>query len=105
VNKAVSTKADIVTALRENRTQITALGVRRLGLFGSFVRGEQNPESDVDVIVEFEQGQKTFDNFIHLSFLLEALLHRRVELVTAESLSPYIGPHILREVEYVALAA
>jgi hypothetical protein len=52
---------------------------------------------------EFEQGKKTFDNFIQLSFFLEDLFKRRVELVTTESLSPYIGPHIMSEVEYVIL--
>jgi hypothetical protein len=50
----------------------------------------------------FESGQKTFDHFMALSFLLEDLLQRRVELVTPEGLSPYIGPYILQEVEYVA---
>jgi predicted nucleotidyltransferase len=56
-------------------------------------------------LVEFEEGRKTFDNFMQLSFLLEEVLQRHVELVTLESLSPYIGPHILREVEYAPLAA
>ena len=62
------TKRDIVTAIQENRDQIKALGVRRLGLFGSFVRNEQRPDSDVDILVEFQPEQKTFDNFIQLSF-------------------------------------
>jgi predicted nucleotidyltransferase len=101
----INTKQDIVTVLRENRELIRGLGVKRLGLFGSFVRGEQRAESDVDLLVEFEPGKKTFDNFMALAFLLEDLLRRRVELVTAESLSPYLRPHILDEVEDVALAA
>jgi predicted nucleotidyltransferase len=74
-------------------------------LFGSFVRGRQNANSDVDVLVEFLPGQKTFDNFMQLSFLLEGLFQRKVELITREALSPYIGPYILKEIEYVALAA
>ncbi len=77
-----------------------ALGVTRLGLFGSFVRGEQHADSDVDLLVEFGPGQKTFDHFMALGFLLEDLLQRRVELVTPESLSPYIKPYVFREVEY-----
>ena len=81
------------------------MGVKRLGLFGSFVRGEQKNASDIDFIVEFETDKKTFDNFMTLSFFLEVLFQRRVELVTAESLSPYIGPYILKEAEYVSLAA
>ena len=102
---AAQTKQDILTALSENHTQIRALGVKRLGLFGSFVRGQQNAESDVDLLVEFEPSEKTFDNFIQLAFLLEDVLQRRVELVTPEALSPHIGPHILKEVEDVTLAA
>lgn len=99
------TKEDVVKALREDAARIVALGVARLGLFGSFARGNQNAESDVDILVEFHTGQKTFDSFMQLSYLLEEALLRHVELVTRESLSPYIGPHILEEVEYVTLAA
>ena len=91
--------------LRENRKRLQTLGVKKIGLFGSFVRGEQKSASDIDFIVEFETGKKTFDNFMNLSFFLEGLFQRKVELVTTESLSPYIGPYILKEVEYVSLAA
>ena len=105
MTKTVQTKEDILAVLRAYRVPILELGVSRLGLFGSFVRGQACAESDVDVLVEFRPGAKTFDNFIRLSFLLEDLLNRRVELVTPEGLSPYIGPHVLKEVEYVAFAA
>jgi len=91
----------IVTVLQNEERRIRGLGVRRLGLFGSFRRGDQRPDSDVDLLVEFEPGRKTFDSFMDLAFFLESLLGRRVELVTPESLSPYIGPRILREVQYV----
>lgn len=101
----VRTKQDILDALDQNRSRLKALGVRRIGLFGSFVRGEQHPDSDIDLLVEFEPGRKTFDTFMELSFFLEDVLQHRIELVTAESLSPYIGPYILREVEYAPLAA
>ena len=101
----VQTKQDVLTMLSEHQAQIRALGVKRLGLFGSFARSQQNMESDVDLLVEFEPDQKTFDNFMQLAFLLEDVLQRRVELVTLEALSPYIGPYILKEVEDVALAA
>ena len=50
-------------------------------------------------------GQKAFDAFMELSFYLEEILQRKIELVTMESLSPYIGPHILKEVEYAAITA
>ena len=101
----MQTKDEILTVICENRARIKALGVKRLGLFGSFVRGQQGADSDVDILVEFDQSQKTFDNFMKLAFLLEDTLQRPVELVTTEALSPYIGPHILDEVEYATLAA
>ncbi len=97
----VQTKERTLSLIEEHRDRIKALGVRKLGLFGSFVREEQGVESDIDLLVEFEQGKKTFDNFMQLCFFLEDLLKRRVELVTPESLSPYIGPRIMSEVEYV----
>ncbi|MCI0417746.1 MAG: nucleotidyltransferase family protein [Acidobacteria bacterium] len=100
----VSTKQEVMTVLSQNQERICALGVRRIGLFGSFVREQQASESDVDLLVEFGEGKKTFDNFMELSFLLEQALQRRVELITPDGLSPYIGPHILSEVEYASLA-
>jgi predicted nucleotidyltransferase len=99
------TKDSLLKLLHEHRAEIRALGVKRLGLFGSFVRQQQRADSDVDILVEFEPHRKTFDSFMALSFLLEGLLGRRVELVTPEALSPYIGPRILDEVEYVPVAA
>ncbi len=105
MSTVVQTKQEILTALSENNARIRALGVKRLGLFGSFVRGQQGADRDVDFLVEFDPGQKSFDNFMKLAFLLEDMLQGHVELVTTEALIPYIGPHILDEVEYAALAA
>lgn len=99
------TKADVIRLLQQQASELRALGVRRIGLFGSFRHDTARSDSDVDLLIEFEPGQKTFDHFMALSFYLEELLQRPVELVTREALSPHIGPHILREVEYVPLAA
>jgi predicted nucleotidyltransferase len=101
----VGTKKDIFDVLQKNVSHLRLLGVRRIGLFGSFVRGEQHRGSDIDFLVEFETSKKTFDNFMKLSMFLEEVLQHKVELVTPESLSPYLGPHILREVEDAALVA
>ena len=100
---AVQTRAHVLALVQENQDQIRAFGVQRLGLFGSFVRGKQDDQSDVDLLVEFSPGRKTYRSFVHLAFYLEELLGRRVELVTPDSLSPYIGPQILSEVEYVTI--
>lgn len=102
---AVRKKEDVLTIIRDHQQEIKALGVKRYGLFGSFVHGQNTEQSDVDILVEFEPGKKTFDSFMQLAFFLEDLLGRKVHLVTAESLSPYIGPHILKEVEYASISA
>ena len=104
-NKAIQTKKDVLAIIQKKQREIKTLGVKKLGLFGSVVRDEQNAESDIDLLVEFELGQKSFDNFIQLSFLLEDSLQHPVELVTAESLSPYLQPYIIKEVEYVTFTA
>jgi len=101
----VQDKQEAIDRLVGAGKQLVALGVAGIGLFGSFVTGRQTPLSDVDILVEFTPGQHSFDNFMELSFFLEDLLGRKVELVTPEALSPYIGPHILQEVERVPIAA
>lgn len=105
MNTPVRCRADVLERIREAEAEIRGLGVRRLALFGSFVRSEPRPDSDVDLLVEFAPGQKNLDRFNRLFDLLEECLARRVELVTTEALSPYIGPHILAEAEDVVRAA
>ena len=95
--------AEALSLVTAERRAIRQLGVARLGLFGSFARNTVRPDSDLDVIVEFESGQKTYDNLFALGALLEAQSGRRVEVVTTDALSPYLGPKILREVKYVDL--
>jgi predicted nucleotidyltransferase len=97
----LESRLDVTARIRSLEPQLRARGVKRLALFGSFVRNESHADSDVDLLIEFAAGQKTFDNFMAVGDLLETSLERRVELVTLESLSSYIGPHILREAEDV----
>ena len=101
----VEAKDEILARLRGIEPLLRALGVRRIGLFGSFVKDRQSADSDVDLLLEFEPGMKSFDHFMEISFLLEDTLQRRVELVTIESLSPYLGPHTLNETEDLLAAA
>ena len=101
----VESKEAVIRLILTERERLLSLGVKSIGLFGSFVRGEQTALSDVDILVDFLPEKHTFDNFMEVAFLLEDLLGRKVEVVTTEALSPYIGPHILREVERVPLAA
>ena len=93
----------ILQTLASNKQALTSFGVKEIGLFGSFTRSEQRDESDIDLLVDIQPEQKTFRNFMRLAYYLEDLFGRKVELVTKQSLSPYIGPHILNTVQYAAL--
>ena len=96
---SVSTKAQVLSLLEAHQQELQGFGVKRYGIFGSFARDTAiHQQSDVDMLVVFDPNQKTFDNFMHLSFFLEDLFGRSVDLITVESLSPYIGPRILDEV-------
>lgn len=99
------TTDEIMGSIRKSDAKLISLGVRTIGLFGSFVRGEAGLESDIDILVEFDSEKKTYDNFIDTCFFLEELFGHKVEVVTTDSLSPYIKPYILKEVEYVSLSA
>lgn len=93
-----------VALLVASEAEIRALGVERLALFGSVVRGEARPDSDVDLLVKFTPGAKTYLHFFALSELLEARLGHSVELVTQEALSPFLGPRMLEEAHDVLRA-
>jgi hypothetical protein len=102
---SVISKEDLIKQIMGQREKLSHLGVKNIGLFGSFVRSEQTSSSDIDILVEFVPEKHTFDNFMEVSFLLEETLGRKVEVITPEGLSPYIGPHILKEIERVSIAA
>jgi predicted nucleotidyltransferase len=99
------TRLEVQARLAEAQTEIFRMGVQRLALFGSVQRNEARSDSDVDVLVEFAPGQKTFDHLLDLGDLLENSLGCRVELVTVESLSPHLRPYILAEARDVLSAA
>jgi len=94
----------ILELLDKHQDILKKYGVKKIGLFGSFVRGRQKKNSDIDFLVEFElkKFDKNFkglyDAFISLTEYLEKLFGRKVELITKDSLSPYIKPYIEREI-------
>ncbi len=72
--------------------------VKRIGVFGSFARGDAGPESDVDILVELTEP--TFDHYMDLKFRLEDVLKRPVDLVMADTVKPRLKPIIDQEVVY-----
>ncbi len=83
------TRDTALALLNEHRDELTAFGLRRLALFGSVARDEAGPESDVDVLVEFD-GKPTFDRYAGLYDCLEDLLGIPVDLVTASAVRPFM---------------
>ncbi len=75
-------------------------GVAHIGIFGSFARGEERPDSDVDVLVTFRKGKETFNNYMGCKFYLEDLFQRKVDLIMKGALKKRLKPHILDEVIY-----
>ena len=98
-------RSDVQARIQAVQSEIFGLGVRRLALFGSVRRDAARPDSDVDLLVEFEPEQKTLAHLVDLGDLLESILGRRVELLTAEGLSPFLRPHILADALDVVRAA
>jgi predicted nucleotidyltransferase len=105
MSQGVLTRQQTIEVLTASEPEIRALGVARLALFGSVLRNQARPDSDVDLLVQFMPGAKTYEHFFALSELLEQRLGRSVELVTTEALSPFIGPRILAEAQDVLRAA
>jgi predicted nucleotidyltransferase len=101
----VQSKKDAIARLKGASSELRSLGVKNIGIFGSFVTGQNTEKSDIDILVDFAPGKHSFDNFMELSFLLEDLFGCKVELLTSESLSTHIGPFIMREVEHVPIPA
>ena len=97
----MSLMAAPLSLLRQHEKDIkNRFGVARIGIFGSYVRGEEKPESDVDVLVEFREGEKTFDHYMDLKFYLEDLFGRKVDLVMKEAIKRRLREPILSEVVY-----
>ena len=94
-------KEQILALLAKHRAALDRYGVRSLALFGSVVRGEEKPESDIDLLVELE-GPATFDGYMELKFYLEDLLGQSVDLVTSKALRPQLRPWIEQDLVYVS---
>jgi hypothetical protein len=91
---------EILNALNSNMDYIKKLHVKKIGVFGSFVRGEQTSASDIDILVEFEENQETLDNYMDLKFHLEDLFARRVDVVISNVIKASLKKTIVESVKY-----
>jgi predicted nucleotidyltransferase len=95
-------KEFILSTLKSNESEISRYGIKTIGLFGSYAKDEQSENSDIDILIDFEPEKENFDNYMAVYDIIEKLFHnQKVEVVTKNGLSPYIGPKILNEVKYV----
>ena len=99
-NQTVLSKESIKQALVDNREILRKYGVKRIGLFGSYVRGITTAASDIDFLVELER--LTFRDYMGLALFLEDLFKKDVDLVTPTSIKPGFKPYIEKEIEYVS---
>jgi hypothetical protein len=98
----MTTKDYIISAIKTNKETLKRLGIRNVGLFGSYSRDEQSVKSDIDILIDFKPEMENFDNYMAVCDIFEQLFkNEKVEIVTINGLSPYIGPKILNEVVYV----
>ena len=98
----MTTRENILNTLRIHKQEFSNLGIRNVGLFGSYSRNEQSAGSDIDLLIDFEPEKENFDNYMAVYDLFEIIFKdEKIELVTKNGLSIYIGPKILNEVMYV----
>lgn len=97
----MTNKQFILSQIKQLKGELRKLGVIKIGLFGSYARGEQSENSDIDILIEFEPDQENFDNYMSVYDEIEKrFTNEKIEIVTTNGLSPYIGPKILKEVTY-----
>ena len=95
------TRRTVISRISKHRAQLTKLGVKSVAIFGSVARGEDQPGSDVDILVEFN-GRATFDRYMDTKFYLEELLGCKVDLVTPKAIKPRMKPYIMQDLIHVA---
>ncbi len=92
---------DAIELLKKHEHEIKErFALEKIGIFGSYARGEEKPDSDVDVLIQFEKGSETFDNYMDLKYYLEDMFHSPVDLVTIDALRPQLKADILAQVSY-----
>ena len=98
------TKEHIIQLLSLHKEALRSYQIKRIGIFGSFQKRLNTEESDIDLLVEFQPAKKNFKNYTGAYLFLKDVLQKEIDFLTPESLSQYIGPHILKDVEYIAIS-
>ena len=94
-------REEILSLLKEKRPQLDTFGVKSISLFGSVARNEATPESDIDMLIEFD-GKVTFDRFMDTKFFLEDLFGAKVDLVMQDAIRPRMKSYIMQDLVHAA---
>ena len=95
-------KEYILNTLKSSKPELYKFGIKDIGLFGSYARNDQSEKSDIDILIDFDPEMESYDNYMAVYDIFESIFkNERIEIVTKNGLSPYIGPKILKEVMYV----
>ncbi len=94
------TRMQVLNTLKARRAEINDIGIRKIGLFGSYARNEQTAESDIDILVEFSKGRKNFHNYMRLKLFLERTFRKKVDVVIKDALRQELKQNIMDSVVY-----
>lgn len=98
----MTSKSEILNQLKIAKAALLKLGVTQVGLFGSYSMGTATVQSDIDILIDFDPAQETYDHLLDSCTILEnAFAIHKVDVVTKNGLSKYIGPYILQQTIYV----
>jgi predicted nucleotidyltransferase len=93
-------KKIVLGAIEDNKSKLKKFGIKRIGLFGSFLKSRQNKKSDIDLIVKFDK--LSFDNYAETLMFLESLFKRKIDLITESSLRPELK-YVIKEAKYARI--
>ena len=94
-------RRDIIAILRENEAPLRQRGVRHAALFGSCARGEQRPDSDVDIMIEVDPAARIgVYEYVAIKDYIAGLFDAHVDVVRRDRLMPYVGPAAARDAIY-----
>jgi predicted nucleotidyltransferase len=98
----MTNKECILATIRNHKPVLAKLGITGIGLFGSYVRSEQSANSNIDILIVCDSNIENYDNYMAVyDFFQQLFINEKVEIITKNGLSPYVGPRILEEVLYV----
>ena len=98
--KSKLTQEKIIKILNDNKSKIKDIGVKKIGLFGSYAKGKENKNSDIDFLVEFKFID--FDNYFFMLKLLEKLFQKKIDLIIEKDLKPELN-YVKKEATYVRM--